>query len=619
MQIPATLSDREGAAMAYDSGRHVLVLFGGNNSAGVQQDTWTWDASRWSRQFPHSAPSPRTGAAMAYDPASGNIVLFGGDPSSTIGYLNDTWTWNGSRWTLVQTPVAPPPRTRASLEYDPVTGTLILFGGLGTTDFLADTWSWNGTAWRQIATTASPPGRYDASLAYYGPGKQLVLFGGLTMGAALVGDTWTFDGSNWQQVSTVGPTARQGAALEPQSNGTLVLFGGYTNNTLVGLLPHQAIVPGGEALNDTWTWNGTSWSAVALPASSPAARYDMASAYDGAISAPVLMGGCCNNYPSGGFLDDTWSWNGASWDRHDTPGLPQPRSGASFVAASSHGLLLFGGYGGDGFLSDTWVYSAANWSEQSGSGSPPARFAAASAYDSSRGVVVVYGGQGTSPTSCTSSLNPPSNPNHLCDDTWTWNGTWTHALTSTFPSRRSLATMADDPSNGRVILYGGFADLNTLEDTWAWNGQTWTQLQPATTPGPRYGAVSIYDPDLHEPVLFGGEGYDSAGNPIYLSDTWAWNGSTWIDLHPSASPPARYEASMTYDPALGGVLLYGGLSSNGTLSDSWLFAGGTWRRLSASGPPSRDFAALSFDQTSGAAVLFGGSGSDGYLNDTWTR
>lgn len=76
---------------------------------------------------------------------------------------------------------------------------------------------------------------------------------------------------------------------------------------------------------------------------------------------------------------------------------------------------------------------------------------------------------------------------------------------------------------------------------------------------------------------------------------------------------------MTYDPALGGVLLYGGLSSNGTLSDSWLFAGGTWRRLSASGPPSRDFAALSFDQTSGAAVLFGGSGSDGYLNDTWTR
>ena len=39
---------------------------------------------------------PRDYASMAYDPATGQLVLFGGYDG---GFLDDTWTWNGTTWT----------------------------------------------------------------------------------------------------------------------------------------------------------------------------------------------------------------------------------------------------------------------------------------------------------------------------------------------------------------------------------------------------------------------------------------------------------------------------------------------------------------------------------------
>ena len=47
---------------------------------------------------------------MAYDPATGTMVLFGGFGE---GYLSDTWTFDGSTWTEqfpATGPAAPPVR-----------------------------------------------------------------------------------------------------------------------------------------------------------------------------------------------------------------------------------------------------------------------------------------------------------------------------------------------------------------------------------------------------------------------------------------------------------------------------------------------------------------------------
>src|SRR5438477_230836 len=41
---------------------------------------------------------PRLDPAVAYDSARGRIVLFGGQDPKTGSYLGDTWEWNGYGW-----------------------------------------------------------------------------------------------------------------------------------------------------------------------------------------------------------------------------------------------------------------------------------------------------------------------------------------------------------------------------------------------------------------------------------------------------------------------------------------------------------------------------------------
>ena len=55
-----------------------------------------------------------------------------------------------------------------------------------------------------------------------------------------------------------------------------------------------------------------------------------------------------------------------------------------------------------------------------------------------------------------------------------------------------------------------------------------------------------YDPAIGQLVLFGGTG----ANGTVLNDTWTYNGTTWTQLSPLTSPPARSDSSMAYDPAI---------------------------------------------------------------------
>ena len=48
------------------------------------------------------------------------------------------------------------------MTYDPVSGKIIAFGGFDGTGYLNDTWSFDGTSWMQIATQSAPPPRAAA-------------------------------------------------------------------------------------------------------------------------------------------------------------------------------------------------------------------------------------------------------------------------------------------------------------------------------------------------------------------------------------------------------------------------------------------------------------------------
>ncbi|HEY0882217.1 MAG TPA: kelch repeat-containing protein, partial [Archangium sp.] len=54
--------------------------------------------------------------------------------------------------------------------------------------------------------------------------------------------------------------------------------------------------------------------------------------------------------------------------------------------------------------------------------------------------------------------------------------------------------MAYDVSRARVVLFGGQGDGGRLDDTWEWDGASWTQLNPLTSPPPSAGHGMAWDP-----------------------------------------------------------------------------------------------------------------------------
>ena len=70
----------------------------------------------------------------------------------------------------------------------------------------------------------------------------------------------------------------------------------------------------------------------------------------------------------------------------------------------------------------------------------------------------------------------------------------------------------------------------------------------------------------------------------------------WIELSPTNSPPARSYLAMTYDPASGKVIMFGGDSGTTYLNDTWSFDGTTWTEIATqSAPPCRAAAQMTYD------------------------
>jgi hypothetical protein len=289
--------------MAFDAGRGVAVLFGGSDGPLLYSDTWEWNgvAGTWTLRTPSgSVPPARTGAAIAYDSVRGRVVLFGGRAGAPLG---DTWEWDGGAgtWTLRQPAVTPAPRSGAAMAYDVGRQRVVLFGGMGATALLQDTWEWDGAAgvggsWTQRFPASPPPARdrhcavFDAARA---GGGRVIVFGGLLSDQRI----WEWDGTAgaWTERAATppagAPAGRAGAAMAYDTlRGRAVLFGGTAG------LSHQ---------NDTWEWDGAAgtWTQVS-PALPPGARSDAAMVFDAARARCTLFGGVAS-----GTLGDTHEYS----------------------------------------------------------------------------------------------------------------------------------------------------------------------------------------------------------------------------------------------------------------------------------------------------------------------
>src|SRR5690606_7215942 len=111
-------------------------------------------------------------------------------------------------------------------------------------------------------------------------------------------DTWVYTSFNdtWTQIVPVGPVPppRAGASLLFDANTNLyVMHGGYASSQ-TGSIP----------LNDTWVFDGTSWTDLSVPLGSPAGPRVRFAASEGPGQLHVLFGGAPTFF--GAPLNDTW-------------------------------------------------------------------------------------------------------------------------------------------------------------------------------------------------------------------------------------------------------------------------------------------------------------------------
>jgi hypothetical protein len=305
---------------------------------------------------------------------------------------------------------------------------------------------------------------------------------------------------NWVQSSaTQAPPGRQLAVMSYDSiRGVTVLFGG--SNAQIGSAGPQP-----PNFSDTWEWDGAAWT-QRIPTVSPPGLVTATMAYDSGRGVSVLFGGSPTSGPAS---SATWEWDGTTWIQRQPAVAPPARVWAAMVYDSFRGrTVLFGGSASAGLAGDTWEWDGTSWIQLFPSSSPSPRFGATMAFDSIRNRTVLFGGRDV---------------NGRLNDTWEWDGiNWTQGHSSSVPYPRSFTSMVFDKHVGRTILFGGdylrpYA-LGPSNDTWEWDGSSWTQDWTASDPTARLGESMAYDSARGRSVLFGGT-YGS--NPqVFPDDTW---------------------------------------------------------------------------------------------------
>jgi hypothetical protein len=133
-------------------------------------------------------------------------------------------------------------------------------------------------------------------------------------------------------------------------------------------------------------------------------------------------------------------------------------------------------------------------------------------------------------------------------------------------------TVADFPAAAQVVLFGGSENDN---NTWIWSGGHWSHAEPATSPPGRIDASSAFDPLTRQVLLFGGQHNPLTGGTS-LNDTWAWDGVTWRELDSGAGggPTPGEGSSMAWDDALREMVLVTVGSAPG--DQTWVWSGSHW-------------------------------------------
>jgi len=368
--------------------------------------------------------------------------------------------------------------------------------------------------------------------------------------------------------------------------GSLAVFAvaacGSTSTPIATPTPH-ATSTATSSPSTVVTSTQSAWTQL-TPASAPLARNSAGFANDAATGTDIQTGGRSGCSPSAGQYVDTWSWNGTTWTQLH-PKVDGPGEMAWFSMAYDDATgqeIAVGAYSGCGISTGMWTWNGTQWTPAPQNVVlPDALDSYSLAYDAASRTLILVG----YPVPSDDDASQPSG--HSGPETWSWNGShWTLLHPATPAPAVENPSIAYDTATQQVVLYGGEIvsdSSNILQNgaasgaTWLWNGTTWAAAATPVNPPARYGASMAYDPDLGATVIFGGvvgnvTAQPPTGTVTVFDDMWSWNGTSWTQLRPATLPAGRFYSQMTYDATQHELVLFGGsLNENADANDTWVF------------------------------------------------
>ena len=168
---------RFGHRMVFDSTRGRILLFGGTLSGPMNalNDLWEFDGADWRLIETSVSPPGRVDFGLAYHGARELVVLFGGEGSA--GSLDDTWVFDGEVWRLLASPQSPVARRRIAMAYDSLREEVVMLGGGGSISHSDDPWEFDGTVWHPVRYSGHIPPTERGAMAFDPGRRQMILFG----------------------------------------------------------------------------------------------------------------------------------------------------------------------------------------------------------------------------------------------------------------------------------------------------------------------------------------------------------------------------------------------------------------------------------------------------------
>jgi hypothetical protein len=437
-------------------------------------------------------------------------------------------------------------------------------GGRSSSGNLSDTWEYDGTDWTQ--RSAMPTYRYYHSLAYSPAAGGIVVLGGY--GST---QSYLYDGSSLASLSMPLPRTIRAAGYFDSARDRLValtLYGNVFEAPLAGPwvsriaerpegtyspkvtydpdLHAAVLIPGSDISSPagTFKWDGTAWTTVTGSRPSP-----VAAVYADFLSSTVTVS-------SNG---DTWKFDGVTWSNLAPATRPLPAGGNGYLYdfalacdSARQRVVLFGGNTQDSNYNivdsaETWEFDGVNWQKASPVSSPPARSSHAMAWDASRNVTVMYGGL--------KYVYDAANGYYyyeLLDDTWEYDGsTWTQKTYTpgTEPIYSYYHQMTWVGSLGGVVAWGGygvsyFASL--------WNGTVWQQLPFVNLPQGYLRFGLAWDSERDVLVATNGANtfeYFRPALPVLTAPASAVSGVSYsVTWTPGGGGPASFEVQESNEP-----------------------------------------------------------------------